>query len=193
MAQHTHPDIDIDMANRDDLLGLTKHSAARIDREGGYDRHNTGVYFQAIPTNPVDGVATIDHHTAGDFGYFKLDLLNNSVYQSVRDNQHLEELMHTEPDWDMLVDARVVSQLYHVHRYVHLLRQHQPRSIEQLAMVLAIIRPGKSHLQGKSWEEIQADVWVPPRDGQYHFKRAHAVAFAYVIVVQLNLIRENQA
>ena len=44
-------DIDIDIANRDKLLALIKNTPAMIKREHIEKKHNTGVYFQAIPTN----------------------------------------------------------------------------------------------------------------------------------------------
>ena len=58
-------------------------------------------------------------------------------------------------------------------------------------MILAIIRPAKKHLMGKPFDEIEKTVWDKPSDGEYYFKKAHAIAFATAIVVQLNLICEN--
>ena len=71
-----------------------------------------------------------------------------------------------------------------------MLQDYKPTSIEQLAMILAIIRPGKKHLLGKSFDEIEKTVWVKPESGEYYFKKAHAIAFATAIVVQLNRICE---
>lgn len=189
----SHPDIDIDVADRSRILDVLPHSAARIDRESGYERHNTGVYFQAIPTDPRDGVATMDHRQAAGLGYFKIDLLNNSVYQSVRDEHHLQHLMSQTPHWDMLLDPSVVSELYHVHNYGPLLAHHRPRSVAELAMFLAIIRPAKRYLQGRTWPEIQREVWTRTNgDDSYQFRKSHATAYAMVICVQLNLIRESR-
>jgi hypothetical protein len=55
-------------------------------------------------------------------------------------------------------------------------------------MVLAIIRPAKRYLLGKSWETIKNEVWVKPTDRSYFFKKAHAIAYAHAIIVQMNLI-----
>ena len=63
----------------------------------------------------------------------------------------------------------------------------QPKTIEQLAAVLAIIRPAKRQLMYKEWAEIVKEVWVKPTDGSYFFKKSHAVAYAQAIVVQMNL------
>ena len=79
-------DVDIDVFNRDMLLEKLQHVAARIKRDGDeYVKHNTGVYFQRIPYDPMTNIATIDHKDANDIGYMKIDFLNNSVYKGVRD------------------------------------------------------------------------------------------------------------
>ena len=43
-------DVDIDMADRDKFLKLVEHIPASIKRDGEFEKHNTGVYFQPIPT-----------------------------------------------------------------------------------------------------------------------------------------------
>ena len=93
--------------------------------------------------------------------------------------------------WTLLEHEEVVSQLYHINNYADIVKAYKPTSVEQLAMILAIIRPAKKHLVGKSFDEIEKSVWVKPQDGEYYFKKAHAIAFATAIVVQLNLICEE--
>jgi DNA polymerase III alpha subunit len=70
----------------------------------------------------------------------------------------------------------------------------KPKSIPELAMVLALIRPGKKHLipvcEKEGFQGIQQEIWTKTDDA-YFFKKAHAVAYAHVIVVQLNLICER--
>jgi hypothetical protein len=58
-------------------------------------------------------------------------------------------------------------------------------------MCLALIRPAKRHLIGKTWTEIGQEIWTKPENGDYYFKKAHAVAYAQVVVVQMNLICEG--
>jgi hypothetical protein len=60
-------------------------------------------------------------------------------------------------------------------------------SIPRMAMFLAIIRPGKRHLVGKTWREVSETVWQRPQDNQYFFKKSHAVAYAHLVVVDMNL------
>ena len=84
-----------------------------------------------------------------------------------------------------------MQQLYHIGNYADLVKQYKPQSVMQLAMLLAIIRPGKKHLQGQSWQQIEAEVWKPAEQEAYTFKKAHAVAFSQAIAVQLNLLVEQ--
>jgi hypothetical protein len=96
-------DVDIDVFNRDILLEKLQHIDARIKRDDGeYVKHNTGVYFQRIPYDPMTNIATIDHKDANDIGYMKIDFLNNNVYKGVRDEEHLNSLIAAEPQWDLL-------------------------------------------------------------------------------------------
>ena len=185
-------DVDIDMANREDFLRLVNHTPASIKHEDGtYSKHNTGVYFQTIPSFPLEGFSSIEYETAEEEGWFKVDVLNNGIYKDVRDEAHITELMNIEPLWDLLEHEEFVSQLFHISNYSNILAQYKPTSVEQLAMILAIIRPGKKHLIGKSWNEITKQVWVKPTDGSYYFKHSHAIAYAVAIVVQMNLICEK--
>jgi hypothetical protein len=63
-------------------------------------------------------------------------------------------------------------------------------SIPRLAMFLAAIRPAKRHLLGKTWKEINKTVWDKDLTG-YSFKRSHAVAYSQLVVVHMNLIKEQ--
>ena len=184
-------DVDIDMANRDEFLRLVKHTPASIKKDNAFTKHNTGVYFQTIPMFPIEGYSTIDHKQAEQDDWFKVDFLNNSVYQDVKDEAHLTRLLATEPMWELLEHQEIVSQLYHINNYADVVKAYKPVTVEQLAMILAIIRPAKKHLMGKPFDEIERTVWDKPSDGEYYFKKAHAIAFATAIVVQLNLICES--
>ena len=161
-------------------------------KEEKTEKHKTGVYFHAVPEHPVTGHSTLDYKKAEDRGYFKIDMLNVNIYKHVKSEQELVELMIQEPDWDMLKDATVVEQLFHLNGHFKIVSQLEPRTIEQLAAVLAIIRPAKRHLMYKDWTDIMKEVWVRPLDGSYFFKKSHAVAYAQAIVVQMNLITRDK-
>jgi hypothetical protein len=66
--------------------------------------------------------------------------------------------------------------------------------VEDLAMILAIIRPSKAHLQQSGWDAIRKEVWVKHAgDESYQFKRGHGIAYALAIVVNLNLLIEKMS
>jgi hypothetical protein len=186
-------DVDIDMANRDELLKLLKYTSASIVKDGEFTKHNTGVYLQNIPFDPLKQISDIDHKQAEEEGWFKLDVLNNSVYTNIKDETHLNKLLKQEPMWELLQHKDIVEQLFHINNHYDIVSQYTPTSVSQLAMILAMIRPGKRYLVGKDWQEIEADVWTRPEDGTYFFKKSHAFAYALTIVVQLNLICEQAA
>ena len=95
-------DIDIDVADRNKLLNLIKHTPAMINDNGRRKKHNTGVYFHEMPSDPFTGLSTIDHKEAEDKGYFKLDVLNVSLYKDVESYDQLEKLLEMQPMWDLL-------------------------------------------------------------------------------------------
>jgi DNA polymerase III alpha subunit len=139
----------------------------------------------------MTGISTIDYREAEDRGYFKIDFLNVSVYEGVKSKEHLTKLLETEPLWDLLLEDEFVNKLFHVNGHGSILRQMKPTSIEQLASVLAMIRPAKRYLIGKDWTTVMTEIWTKPENEEYYFKKAHAVAYAHVIVVQMNLIIEQ--
>jgi hypothetical protein len=184
-------DIDIDFADREQVLNLLDVTPASIIRDGKLTRHNTGVYATDIPVDPFSGSASLDYQAAEDRGYMKLDLLNVHVYKQVKSEEHLIKLMQV-PDWAKLYDPAICAQLIHINNhYDTLLKMPEPvDTIPRLAMFLAVIRPGKRHLIGKTWKEVAATVWDKV-EGEYSFKKAHAVAYAQLVVVNLNLLNDN--
>ena len=182
------PDIDIDFADRDIILSQLNHRVAKLDTG---KKHNTGVYVTECPHNPVDNLCTVDYKTAEDRGYFKLDFLNVSIYKNVKDETHLISLMNKEPLWELLEHKDFVDQVFHVSGHSDLLKQLKPTSVEQLAATLAIIRPAKRHLADKDWQTIMKEVWTKPTNGEYYFKKAHAMSYAVACVVHMNLLCEN--
>jgi hypothetical protein len=181
-------DIDIDFADRQQVLDRLNVTPASIIRDDKLVKHNTGVYATDIPVDPFLGLASLDYQAAEDRGYMKLDLLNVHVYKQVKNEEHLIKLMQ-EPDWTKLYDSSICAQLIHINNhYDTLLKMPEPvNSIPRLAMFLAVIRPAKRHLIGRTWKEVAETVWDKV-EGEYSFKKAHAIAYAQLVVVNLNLI-----
>jgi len=188
---YLNTDVDIDFGNRDLILEKIKHVPAAMRKVEPMRKHNTGVHITEIPYDPVNDMAAIDYTEAELRGYFKLDLLNVHVYNQVRDEQHLIELMR-QPDWSKLKDSKFVEQLIHLgNHYNSIQRMPEPiNSIPRLAMFLAAIRPAKKHLIGLPWAEVSKTIWEKEND-VYSFKKSHSVGYAQLVVVHMNLLVEN--
>lgn len=188
-------DVDIDCIGREDILRGIECIYGSIHRDNNkIEKHPTGVYFQNIPRDPTTNVSTLDHRIASDYGYFKIDFLNVNMYESVRDEAHLLSLLDKEPPWDFFEYEEITDKLFHLKGYSHLLQKYKPQCVEDLAMILAIIRPSKAHLQQAGWEDIRKDVWVKHAgDDNYQFKRAHGIAYSLAIIVNLNLLIEKMS
>jgi hypothetical protein len=181
-------DIDIDFGSRDKILEHIKHIPAAMRRANPIRKHATGIHVTDIPYDAINNMANIDYSIAESRGYLKLDLLNVHVYDKVRDEQHLTELMR-EPNWDKLNDREFVEKLIHLgNHYQSIQRMPEPvDSIPRLAMFLAIIRPAKKHLIGLPWREVAKTVWDKNDEG-YSFKKSHSVGYAHLVVVHMNLL-----
>lgn len=183
------PDIDIDFLDRTTVLDVIKHVPASIDKN---KKHNTGVYVQSIPIDPLTGTASIDYKIAEVRGYQKIDFLNVSMYEGVKDEAHLIKLMNEEPIWALLQESEIVDQLAHINGHSSMLKTFAPDSVEKLAAMIAMMRPAKRHLLNQhDWSIILKEIWEKPEGDEYYFKKAHAIAYAVAIVVQLNLLCEK--
>lgn len=185
----SQPDIDIDLADREQVLSLIRHVRARQPAGSQALLHNTGVYVTDIPWDPMNHCAAIDYQEAEQRGYFKIDLLNQSVYRLVRDETHLTEMMNREPPWSRLwQDREWCRQIVHVGGYPDLLAQMQPDSVTRMAAFISVIRPGKAHLRGRSWSEVFVSVWDGDDSRGFVFKKAHAISYAHLVVLHMNLL-----
>jgi len=186
-------DIDIDFGDREQVLKLIQHVPATIMRESGPVQHNTGIYVTDIPVDPFLGSASLDYRVAEERGYIKLDMLNVGIYSQVTSEEHLIELMNREPPWDLLLEREFCGQLIHIgNHYDTLMKMPEPvDSIPRMAMFLSVIRPAKRHLIGLPWREVGESVWTADAEGEYQFKRSHAVAYAHLVVVHMNLLTDS--
>ena len=184
-------DIDIDFADRDSVLKLIEYTPARQLHQGQARKHNSGVYVTDIPRDPVHNCAAIDYEVAEQRGYFKLDFLNMSVYQLIKDPQHYEEILAATPPWQRLwQDPAWAAQLVHVGNYQTLLQDMKPDSIPRMAAFISIIRPGKAHLQRLPWDQVFASVWDNDDSRGYTFKKAHSISYAALVTMHMNLLNQ---
>ena len=191
-------DIDIDLADRTLLLNkLQAYTQAAIINPQTLEtkRHASGIYPTKIPYDPKTDLAALDYREAETRGYFKIDLLNMSVYSQIQSEQELKELMNAPPPWDRINnDQEFVSQLVHLNNSWNAI-QSLPEpidSIPRLSMFLALIRPSKKHLLGKPWKEVAKTIWIKDSDS-YHFKKSHSISYAHLVIVHANLLdKPNQ-
>lgn len=184
-------DVDIDFADRTKILSLINHTPARQESNTETKQHNSGVYVTDIPIDPLHNCASINYKEAEQRGYFKIDFLNVNVYQHITDYAHYNALMTADPDWNSLLDKNICTRVIHISNSFNAIVQMKPDSIARMAMFLAVIRPAKKHLMGKSWKEIENEVWVSPDNDAYFFKKAHAVSYAVLVALHMNLLNEN--
>ena len=181
-------DIDIDLPDRSQLLKLIKHIPARQQNRA----HNSGIYVTEIPADPVAKLAAIDYEIAESRGYFKIDLLNMSVYQLIQDCNHYEQLLTQPPNWSRLwTDSEWAKQLVHIGNYTELLNSMKPDSIPRMAAFISIIRPGKAHLQNLPWETVFESVWDGNDSKGYTFKKSHSIGYAMLVALHMNLLQNS--
>jgi len=182
-------DIDIDLADRDQLLKLIQVTPARQVNNEQVRRHNSGVYPTDIPRDPVNACATIDYETAEQLDYFKIDLLNMTVYKLIQDQTHYDRMLSQEPDWSRLwTDSNWAKQLVHIGNYIQLLQSMRPDSIPRMAAFISIIRPGKVHLQNQPWDRVFESVWDGDDSRGFVFKKSHAISYAALVALHMNLL-----
>lgn len=188
-------DIDVDTPTSFDPRALFPGWArASVARDGRLTPHPCGVHPQRVAVDPVTGLSAVPYEEAEELGYAKVDFLHLGIYDAVRSRPELEELAGREPDWALLRLPSVQDRLFQLAKHGDLLDQMQPKSLEELADALALIRPGKRQLLGLYLRDRAAGrklLWRRGEDG-YSFKRSHAFAYALVIVVQLHLIEQDR-
>lgn len=188
-------DIDIDCKSRDDIINVLDcvPGCERVLKDGTIIQHKSGVHFDDIPTDPVTGAASIPYKKAEELGYQKIDFLNVSAYEHVRDRKHLLKLMTIEPPWELFKEPEIVSELFQLKNQYSVVHVWPPTCIEELAMLIALIRPAKRHLQScNSWDEIKEEIWdYSKNNGKMAFRKSHAFAYAQLIIVQLNALVEH--
>jgi hypothetical protein len=184
-------DIDIDFADRESILKLIDSTPARQLHQGQVRKHNSGVYVTDIPYDPVHECASIDYELAEQRGYFKIDFLNMTVYNLVKSPEHYAQMQDQEPPWSRLwTDPDWAKQLAHIGNYTNLLQTMRPDSIPRMAAFISVIRPGKAHLQNRPWAEVFESVWDGDDSRGYTFKKAHAISYAALVALHMNLLNQ---
>ncbi len=184
------PDIDIDFRSDFSPPDLFKWTRASLVRDGELAAHPCGYYPQDIPVDQLTGLSAIPYEQAESMGFFKIDFLHLNVYNSFMSRAEIEELVKIEPNWNLLTNEDVQGKLFQLSKHGDILNDIRPRSIPDLADVLALIRPGKKNLIKlyKANKEATRRLLYSKDEQGYSFKKSHAIAYSLVIVLQLHLV-----
>jgi hypothetical protein len=196
-------DIDIDFDNPEKVKKLFADKiviASRVE-DNELKKHNVGTYIQNIPKDKVTGLAAIPcmitnekpkRDRAEELGYYKFDFLKASLLERVESKEELDRLIKTEPDWSLLEEPNFVKNLWHIGNHFDVVFQVKPKSILELADVMALIRPGKRGLLDKYLrdpEGIRTELYTKraPED----MRKSHCLPYAMLIVVNMHLDKRD--
>jgi DNA polymerase III alpha subunit len=186
-------DIDIDLKSDFKLERVFNNATpAAMVENGEYKRHLVGAYFQKIPKDPITSLAAIPYTEAEDLGFMKIDFLNLALLSVFESKDELKYMAQREPNWDNLMDEEFVIKLFHLGKQFQLVKQVRPRSILEMADVLALMRPSKIPLLNKylqNRETTRKELYTKrlPAD----LRKSHAIAYAVNVVINMNLLEEN--
>jgi len=186
------PDIDIDLPGSFNMAKtFPTWVRASLLTENKLTAHPCGYYPQNIPQDPYTKLSAIPYEMAEEIGFQKLDFLHVTVYDHFKSREEIEELVKIEPNWDLLLLPSVSTKLFQLAKHSDMLQSVKPKSILELADVLALIRPGKRNLLNLYLKDRVLGrqlLYSKGKDGSYGFKKAHAVSYAMVVVLQLHLV-----
>lgn len=188
-------DVDVKASTNKQNYGV-RLSVVTISNSADFDRispHPSGFVLPASdgsvpPFDPETGLVSVEADMVASMGFNKVDLLTNTFYDKFDSKDEvLAALDSVESfDWGKMQDKSFVEQLPHLSNHFALIRQVQPKSIEDLADCLALIRPGKVDLLQdylKDKARTRPRLYIRPSNGGIYFKKSHAIAYALMIVV----------
>lgn len=144
--------------------------------------------------DPVTKLSAIPYDQAEDLGFLKIDFLHLNVYSKFKSRAEIEEMIKKEPNWTLLQRPSTHEKLFQLSKHGEMLMALKPSSISDLADCMALIRPGKKTLVGlysKNREQARKALYAKDDSG-YSFKKSHALAYSYVVVLQLHLIEDGR-
>ncbi len=186
-------DIDIDISKNVSITNIFNTVIASTIEDGVIKKHLVGHYFQNIPKDEQTGLAAIPYKDAEKFGYTKIDFLHLTLLDIFSGREELEALLAKEPNWKLLENEDIVKELFHISKHFGVVEKVKPKSVEDLADILALIRPNKVHLLDKYLQNKES-----VRKVLYHkidasdLRKSHAIAYALNIKLQLNYIEYNE-
>lgn len=188
-------DIDIDVRDNKQLFKLLEKYIVRAStiENDELKPHLVGVYFQNTPVDHMTGLSAIPYKSAEEWGYKKVDMLNLNLLSEISSRDEIDRILSEEPDWDMLESPEIVTKLFHISKHYDVIKKVSPRSVEDLADVLALIRPNKKHLIDKYLEDkaLVRKILYDKVDAS-DMRKSHAISYALNIILQMNLLRRDK-
>jgi DNA polymerase III alpha subunit len=188
-------DVDIDTATSFDPTKIfPSWLRASVVRDGKMTPHPCGVYPQAMAQDPMTKLSAIPYAEAEELGYLKIDFLHLQMLNNIGSHAELEKFCQTEPNWKLLQLQSVHPKLFQLSKHGEMLISLKPSSILELADCMALIRPGKKNFIGLYKKDRSAcrKVLYSKDEAGYSFKRSHALAYSYNVVIQLHLIEQGR-
>lgn len=188
-------DIDIDVPTDFKPVGIFPVTRASLVDQQEIKPHVCGVYFQNIPRDTISDLASIPYDQAEELGYTKIDFLHLSLLDNIKTREELKQLSNSPVDWSLLEDPNIVEKLFQIHRQFNLVQKLKPKSLNDLADLLALMRPGKKkyleqYINNK--QLIRPKLYTKEPTTGYTYKKSHAIAYAKWIIIQLNIIKREQ-
>lgn len=191
-------DIDIDIAPKTDIQKLFPNAirasmVEKIDNKVNLKEHPVGVYFQFIPKDIITGLAAIPFKKAEDYGYLKIDMLNLNILKHFNSKEEMRRLQKKEPNWNLLKKRKVVEKLFHLKKHYDVVQKVRPKSIQDIADIMALIRPNKKVLLDKYIENpdrYRTELFT--KRVTEDMRKSHATSYALIVVLQLHLIEQGR-
>lgn len=186
-------DIDIDISKSVNIEEIFTVIKASMVQNGELIKHPVGYYFQSIPVDKKTNLSAIPYTEALEEGFFKIDFLNLSLLENFSSKEHMRALAKIEPDWNLLKNPDIVNKLFHLNSHFDIVNIVNPRSIDDLADVFALIRPNKRKYLNKYIEnknEIRKILYI--KEDPSDMRKSHAYSYALLIKLQLTLMSEGQ-
>lgn len=188
-------DIDLDIPIGTDIRRLFPSAipASRVEKNE-LTKHPCGHYFENIAVDALTGLAAIPHKEAADLGYTKVDFLHLSLLSAFKTKTEFRKACRKEPNWALFKDQDVVAQLFQIKNHYDLIQKVSPRSVQELADIVALIRPDKRYLLNdylRNKQKVRPMLYRSQDDDKSAFRAGHALAYSVTIVAQLNLIESK--
>lgn len=188
-------DVDIDIGTTIDRGAYGIRGFVYNEKTEKTSPHPSAVYLEDVPLDRLTGLSAIDYKYGDLAGFYKVDLLNNKSYVMFKSKDEILEYMHKPVDWNNFMREDLVKKLPHIGNHFDVVQMVKPKSIHDLADVLALIRPGKSHLLDYYMEDklsTRINLYREPINEQNYFKKAHAISYAVMIVTVMNKLVEGE-